>query len=450
MLARGMTVQGAKVRNVVLCGTVALAGCAKGDLGATRGGDTSSTETASTGKTSDGTSTNGVTDGATTVATSATTTRGSTTSPLSTSGTTGGGCQLPWRTPMQTAALYGSTFHDDVLYVVGQNESGTGHLAAIDPCGGAVMNAVQIGHAANPETVWMGATGTTDGLFLAGWTSPGLGLRQGIYARVDLSTLNTDWTVPVDGAVAKKDHFNTITELSTGRLWMVGKQGEALTQLPWFGSGSSLGQACGFTWGGQPGEGHVLIEGTDVVYAIVNRLESAVLLHFDPTCTCGCAPTFTSAGIAIGAASTEVYDAVLLEGNLYVVGRAFDDLMSGDARAFIAALDAATGTITGQSTYDDGALIDAQLSLVTDGNVLFVGGVTKWSGVEYYGGGAGHIWAYDLPLINGSQPLWDTDLTNIEAVVDVVHDPATGRLYLTAADGGSGIVIGCDENWTCE
>ncbi len=445
-----MTIQAFKVRNVVFGGIAVLAGCAKGDVGATRGGDTSGTETAATGKTAGDTSTSAGTDGATTVATSATTTGGSTTSPLSTSGTTAGECALPWRTPMQTATLYGSTFHDGVLYVVGQNESGTGHLAAVDPCDGAVMNAVQVGHATNPETVWMGVTGTTDGLFLAGWTSSGLGLKQGVYARLELGTLNTDWTVPVDGSVAKKDHFNKITELSTGRLWMVGKQGEGLTQLPWLGSGSALGQACGFTWGGQPGEGHVLIEGTDVVYAIVNRLENAVLLHFDPTCTCGCAPTFTSSAISIGAASTEVYDAVLIDGNLYVVGRAFDDLMNGNARAFIAALDAATGTITGQSTFDDGALIEAQLALATDGNALFVGGVTKWSGVGYYGGAVGHIWAYDLPLINGSQPLWDTDLTNIEAVVDVVRDPATGRLYLTATDSGSGIVIGCDENWTCE
>ncbi len=440
------------LQNAVLALLPAVVACAKGDVGETRGTGSTGTEGSGSQASSNGgktatTATDASSSGSGTTAGSE---GGSTTSPVSTSGTTGGDCPAPWRTSVANATLYGSALHDGLLYVVGQNEMGSGHLAVLDPCTGTVQDAVQFGHMMNPETVWTSAVGTADGLFVAGRTSPGVGLWEGVVGRIDPTNLSVDWTAPIDGSVQKKDWFNTIAELSTGRLWTAGKLGEGVDQRPWFGSASPLGQACGFTWGGASGESYVLLEGEDVVYAVVNRASDAVLLHFDPTCTCGCAPVFTSAPIAIGAVSTEVFDAVQIADNLYVVGRAFDDAMSGNARAFVAALDAATGTVTGQGTFDDGTLIEAQLAIATDGNALFLGGTTKWSGVGYYGGASGHIWAYDLPLISGAQPLWDTDLANVEAVVDVERDPATGRLYLTATDAAQGLVIGCDENWTCE
>ncbi|RMG98893.1 MAG: hypothetical protein D6705_04660 [Deltaproteobacteria bacterium] len=419
----------------------------------TRGGETGETDTDGTGGATGDSATSTTGPGTTGLdsGSSGPGTDGSTTSPVSTSGTTGGGnCTAPWRTSVASATLYGATLSDGRLYVVGQNEMGAGHVAVLDPCDGTVQDAVQFGHGMNPETVWTSAAATVDGLFVAGRTSPGVGLWQGVMGRLDATTLAADWTVPIDGSTQKKDHFNTILGVSTGRLWAAGKLGEALEQRAWFGSASPLGQACGFTWGGQAGESFVLLEGEEVIYAIVNRPADAVLLHFDPTCTCNCAPTFTSAAIAIGAVATEVFGAIRIGDNLYVVGRAFDDAMSGNARAFVAALDAATGTVTGQATYDDGTLIDAMMSLATDGNALFIGGTTKWAGVGYYGGASGHIWAYDLPLINGAQPLWDTDLANVEAVLDVERDPATGHLYLTATDASQGVVIGCDDTWTCE
>lgn len=398
----------------------------------------------SQGNSTDGSGTQG-SDGTTTGAAST-----STGGPTGTTGETGQPvCSVPWRVDTAMSVLVGLSQGDDgTLYALGATDQSVGQVLALDPCDGTIVEGVQLNQGMN-ATTWRTAAASGDSVYIAGTMVPAAGQSQAVFGRLMAPGLTADWTVPIAASMDVQDTVRQIVQLSTGRLWMAGQFGAGLNQRPWWVSGSTLGQACGFTWGATPGDARVLIEGTEVIYSVVNLGTEFRVLQFDPTCTCQCAPTFVSPGVSIGAASTEAHDAVLLDGTLFVAGQALDDGMSNDHRTFIAALDASTGAVTATVTDNPSALIDRHQTLVTDGQQLLLGGTSAWAGTGSFAGAQAHLWSYDLPLVNGNAPQWDTDLANLDAVVGMVRNTSSGNVYTVGFNDGLGAVVACDSAGNC-
>jgi hypothetical protein len=102
-----------------------------------------------------------------------------------------------------------------------------------------------------------------------------------------------------------------------------------------------------------------------------------VRTRYDSACTCMCDPVDASEPIAIGTADTTVGDVFSLGGQLYVVGWATDTEAPGDIWAYLAWLN-------GVQTYDVNPTAngDGFVSVATDADRLYVGGIRDWDGAD--------------------------------------------------------------------
>ncbi len=438
---------------------LAAGGCATGGTGGTSGFGPGS---ASNGSSASGTggssgsagSTAGTTgSGSATATASGGSTAGTTSAGSTTAASTGAMCSR-WRVDVPGSVLWDVEVGDDgTVYAAGLAGGTEAHVLALDPCDGAIVQEQKFIHGNHVRSELLALALSSDGLFVAGRTYPTDPESEGLYARLDPTTLELDWTSPLFGSLEKRDSISRMTLTPLGRVWMGGSVGAGANMRPWWVSGSTTGQGCGFGAGITVQAASVgLASDASAVYSIIDVAGGGVqIARFDPTCTCMCDPLSVSPVVDIGMANTAPQDIILSAGTLYGVGSALDDAMGIDHRTVGVAIDAATGSLLAQVTTNPTAKFDVDFGAVVGDGTLYVARTIGWDGANIDDTGAqGYLVAYDLPLTAGEVPAWEVPLMGVNGALKVARDSAGGAaLYVTGVSAGQAVIVSCDPDGTC-
>jgi hypothetical protein len=361
-------------------------------------------------------------------------------------------CDANWRIERAEGTLadlaYDAT--SDVLYAVGSSIDGTGWAMAVDPCDGAVLADVDVAHAGSISTHLSSIVADRSGVFVGGRVVMPSNPGNGLYGQLDPTDLSTLWTASLFGST-DADEVLDLTTTASGRIWMAGTSGFDVAGTAWGISGSADGTACGFPWGGN-GSGSVRAltrEGEHVVMAIRTGEGKLVRARYDSSCTCMCDPLDASEPLEIGTADTSVGDVLSLGGQLYVVGWATDEDDPIDARAYLAWLNG-VGAVVQTHEVDPTANGDGFVSIASDGDHLFVGGIRNWEGTDDFVGATAVLEGIPLPLAASPTPDWVITPADIDLILSVsVQDGPEGHVFAGGWSDATGVIVRCDKFGTC-
>lgn len=120
----------------------------------------------------------------------------------------------------------------------------------------------------------------------------------------------------------------------------------------------------------------------------------------------------------IGTADTNVGDVLVVGGQLYVVGWATDTEAPDDIWAYLAWLNG-VGTVVQIHDVDPTPNGDGFVSIATDTDRLYVGGIRDWDGAEDFAGATATLEAIPLPLAASPTHDWAVTPTDVDLVIGV-------------------------------
>ncbi|MEX1369071.1 MAG: hypothetical protein AB1Z98_38445 [Nannocystaceae bacterium] len=425
---------------------VLLAGCA-GGLGSDGDG------TAGLGGSTDGDS--GDPDpGASTTEPGSTSTGGSTTTEGGGDDTTTGAipCVEPWRT-VRTDGTLSDVVVDPaagIVHAIGFTDAGEGWGMALDACDGTVLADTTVVHGAGETTRLDSLVLGSGVLFAVGSVTLAADPRNGLYARIDPRDMSTVWTTSLYGSPGQ-DEVLDVALGNNGRVWMTGTSSYDVAPTAWTVSGNTVGEACGFGWGGaDSGSGRAIaVDGDELVVAVRTTEGQIVLLRYDQACTCMCQPTWVSPPIAVGTMDTSIGDLMVLGGQYYVAGWANDGSTS-DGLYLQLSWVSSTGTVIETYLSDPTPFGDGLFSLGADDERLYLSGGSDWMGEPGFVGAHAIIQALPRPLTADAQPLWEASPTDVDYVQGIGIEPGPdGYLYVGGNIDGVGTVLRCDKQGEC-
>jgi len=288
-------------------------------------------------------------------------------------------------------------------------------------------------------------------LFVAGTAVLVSDPRNGLYGRLDPDDLTTIWTHPLYGST-DQDEVLDLTLSTDGIPWMSGTAQYDAMATAWVVRGTLAGPgACGFSWNGV-GSGStraIAADGDAVVLAVRTTDGALVLVRYDQTCDCMCAPAWESEPIMVGDQDTQVAELLVRNGQYYVAGWGIDAAAPTNFFPYLLWVSSMGTVIESYETdfTDEG---DGFLMVEADDDRLFLGGAEGYSAATGFMNATAVLQAHELPLAGGAQPTWEVrppDLADINSMA--VEAAPDGFLYLGGNFESDGAIVRCDKQGSC-
>jgi hypothetical protein len=433
-----------------------LAGCAGGVSGNDPpqiGESTGSAQTEGTQIISESTTIStsiGTTDDPTTASTSTTTDDSE--AEASTADPTGADCLATWRADVPGVLVEEAALGPDGrLFVVGNDAVEGAVLLGFDRCTGELTDEIDVNLPAATSTGVYELAVDNGAIHVAGNVVPATDPGDGYVSRLEGAPLSAVFAEPLYGSVAD-DEIADITVDATGAIWMTGTtRTDVGPATAWVVRSDATGTACGFPWAPEgSGWGRAIVGNAGGVRVLVidPQEEIVVLTYAEDACVCSCEPTSVGTAVAVGTATSEIGAAATIDGQIYVAGWATDTDDPDDIYAALTWLDA-DGELV--DVYRDNATAadDGYLQLVSDGELVFAGGIDGWTGGSFENGTA-RLDALAVPLPTGATPMWSGAPANLDFITGLAVEAGNdGGLFVAGNAGGEGVIVRCDKTGDC-
>jgi len=324
--------------------------------------------------------------------------------------------------------------------------------ARFDGCSGALSKETPVTVPSATKSALYRAVLSGGALFSVGSVQAGTDPGNGLYAKLDPSTLSQTFAKSLYGSTGV-DEGSAIAAAGVG-IWMVGSAHVDTGGSAWGVKATTGGGACGFPLGSGAGSSKaVAATGDTVVVARTNGPELYIDTFSDAACPstspCACKPTQTAGPIQVGAGSTDPRVALISGSELYVAGMAWETV-SSDVYAFVIRIDA-SGNVVGKYTWNPTNKVDGFVALAVSGTELYAGGGQGWDSSQS-GFATATAVVHALPLGFGmaATAKWTRSFLDLNVVWGLAVEGGAGDgLYVAATAPGDGVVLRCQQSNVC-
>ena len=368
-----------------------------------------------------------------------------------TAGSGGGGgstttCPTTWSRDLPNFDTKASAQLGDVIFIVG-DKAGDSHIAELSACDGSLIRDKSTPFGQGYST-FLDAVINSGSVYLSGSSGPPTTTGEGLYAKLDLTTLSPEWSQTVTPS-SPPGTFHSVAALSESSLWLFG----AAANGPWGGIGGPM-SACDI---GLSGAGSALAA-TSVgssVYAAVHQDSATTLRRFKPVDCAGCTSCSDDwRSNALSTTGTTAARGLAIDGaTAFIAGS-----QQGNAVGFLSQVDLANGAETSFFSEDTSTGIDGFTDVTTTATLVIAVGGADYTAVDPPAKHRGVIYAFTRnngQLANPPVLNWQVERTELRLAVSVLIDDKNGGVivggntYDSVSDSFSGKVIKCTETGQC-
>lgn len=341
------------------------------------------------------------------------------------------------------------TLGPDNQLLAAANATDGPRLLVVDRCDGSVVDDVAAAEVDGGIAKVLGIAAGPGAVYLAGRHPMGRGVAEtqtGVFAGVNLPALTEAFSEEASGSNGRDEIFD-VKLGENGRLWLVGTAGSFPTE-GWVISSSTTGEHCNFTVPGEGGTfGRALAIYDGTVFAFFARGGDTFVAGYDADCTCDCTPDWVADPFSTGADSTTANDVIAVGGQLYYAGWNTAP-ETANFEAVLGWVDV-DGNLVDAIVRDITAAGDAFERIASDGDMVFVAGVTAVTDINQLQNGSATLEGYALPLgLNDTADL-ELGIPSLGDVTGMDVEPDGTAIYLSGAKEGAHRILRCLPDGGC-